>query len=84
MIGEPTNEEIRMFREAYEFFKRFCDPPANQDKQAPDWWCNAAAEVAALDNRWKDYPLMRGFLMAIYDYLEAKSRQKTKELAHFE
>lgn len=32
---------------------------------------------------WKDYPLMRSLLLAIYDYMDFKAKEKTKELNEF-
>jgi hypothetical protein len=39
--------------------------------------------VGALDAKWKDYPLMRSLLLGIYEYIEFKAKEKTKEVAEF-
>ena len=83
MHGDVTQEEWQIFREAYQFFSAHCLPPANQEKNAVEWWISAARDVSALDEKWKDYPLMCGLLAAIYEYLELKAREKTKVLAEF-
>ena len=43
----------------------------------------AAESLSELDQKWKDYPLMRGFLVAIYEYMECKAKEKTREVAEF-
>ena len=83
MNSDITNEEQEIFREAYQYFASHCSPPANQDEDAVAWWTAAATDVFALDQKWKDYPLMRGFLLAIYEYLEYKAKEKTEEVAEF-
>lgn len=83
MNSDITNEEREIFREIYQYFASHCCPPANQDEDAVDWWTEAAKDVCALDHKWKDYPLMRGLLLAIYEYLEQKSKEKTEEVAEF-
>ena len=83
MNSDITNEEQEIFREAYQYFASHCSPPANQDEDAVAWWTAAATDVFALDQKWKDYPLMRGLLLAIYEYLEHKSKEKTEEVAEF-
>lgn len=44
---------------------------------------SAAKDVGELDQKWKDYPLMRSLLLAIYEYMEYKAKEKTKEVAEF-
>ena len=83
MNSDITNEEREIFREAYQYFASHCNPPANQDEGVADWWKEAAEEICVLDKKWKEYPLMRGFLMAIYEYMEHKAREKTEEVAEF-
>ena len=83
MYGTVSNEEREMFRDAYKYFANHSQPPANQDVDANDWWETAATEIAALDHRWKGYPLMRKLLLAIYDYMGYKAKEKTKEVAEF-
>ena len=83
MHGNVTNEEWRIFAAAYQFFEAHCMPPANQDKAAFEWWTSAAIDVGTLDQVWVDYPLMRSLLMAIYEYIEWKAREKTREMAEF-
>lgn len=83
MSDEVTTIEKRIFREAYEFFARHCCPPANQEGNAVDWWMDTAKDVSVVDSKWTDYPLMRGFLLAIYEYLEFKAKEKTKEIDDF-
>ncbi|MBQ9210185.1 MAG: hypothetical protein IJ153_00650 [Clostridia bacterium] len=83
MHGNVTQEEWQIFKEAYQYFSEHCLPPANQEEQAVAWWTDAAQAMGMLDVKWKDYPLMRGLLIAIYEYLEFKAKEKTKEVAEF-
>ena len=83
MHGNVTNEEYQIFREAYQFFANHCLPPANQDEEAIIWWTRTAAAVNCLNQKWKDYPLMRSLLLGIYEYLEHKAKEKTEEVADF-
>jgi len=83
MHGNVSNEEWQIFKEAYKYFADHSNPPASQDQNSTTWWMTAAADVTALDQKWKEYPLMRGLLLAIYDYLSIKAKEKTKEMAEF-
>lgn len=84
MHGNVTDLEWEIFRQAYLFFAEHCDPPANQDETSLPWWTQTAADVAAADNQWKERnPLMRGLLVAIYEYLDYKAKEKTMEVADF-
>ena len=83
MTNEVTSMEKRIFREAFEFFARHCCPPANHEENAVDWWTAAAKDVADVDCKWTEYPLMRGLLLAIYEYMEYKAKEKTKEIDDF-
>jgi hypothetical protein len=83
MHGNVTNEEWQIFKEAYQYFSDHCLPPANQDENAVDWWMSAAKDVGELDQKWKDYLLMRSLLLAIYEYMEFKANEKTREVAEF-
>jgi len=83
MPDQVTSQERRIFREAYNYFSVYCDPPANQDKGAVAWWIAAATDIAPLAQKWKDYPLMQSLLLAIYDYMDFKAKEKTKELNEF-
>lgn len=83
MANEVSSIEKRIFREAFEFFARHCCPPANQEENAVDWWTETATDVVEVDSKWTEYPLMRGFLLAIYEYIEHKAKEKTKEIDDF-
>lgn len=47
------------------------------------WWIAAATDIAPLAQKWKDYPLMQSLLLAIYDYMDFKAKEKTKEINEF-
>ena len=73
---QVTSQERRIF-------SAHCDPPANQDEGAVAWWMAAVTDIAPLAQKWKDYPLMQNLLLAIYDYMDFKAKEKTKELNEF-
>ena len=83
MHGKVTNEEWEIFKEAYHFFSAHSEPPANQSDEAVAWWMQTAKDVVTVDSKWKEYPLMRSLLLGIYEYLEYKSKEKTKEADEF-
>ena len=80
---QVTSQERKIFREAYNYFSAHCDSPANQDEGAVAWWMAAVTDIAPLAQKWKDYPLMQNLLLAIYDYMDFKAKEKTKELNEF-
>lgn len=72
----PTSEEDRIFREAYQYFRAHAAPPPSTDVEgAVEWWLEASAAVGQLAARWGNHPLMNGLLMAILEYLEAKTKE---------
>lgn len=78
-----THQERMIFREAFIFYTSYCNPPSNQSDDAVEWWAEAAREVGALDAKWQEYPLMRSLLIAIYEHMEFKAKENTKEVAEF-
>lgn len=78
-----TREDRTIFREAFTFYSKHCDPPANQYDDAVEWWSDTAREVGVLDAKWQEYPLMRSLLIAIYEHMEFKAKENTKEVAEF-
>ena len=83
MHGNVTNEEWAIFKEAYQFFSDHAEPPASQSENAVAWWARTAQDVIEVDSKWKEIPLMRGLLLAIYEYLDFKAKEKTKEVEEF-
>jgi len=83
MHGSVTDEEWEIFREVYQYFAAHSDPPANQDIDAVTWWTNAATDIGVVDNKWPEHKLMRSLLMAVYEYIEYKAKEKTKEMDEF-
>lgn len=81
--GCVTHEDRLIFREAFTFFSKYCDPPANQYENAVEWWSDAAQDVGTLDAKWQEYPLMRNLLIAIYEHMEFKAKERTREVAEF-
>lgn len=62
--------EREMMRQAYRYLSRYSHPPVNRAPDAAAWWRCAAREMAALDAAWNGHPLMRGVLIALYEYIE--------------
>ena len=83
MHGCVTHQERMIFREAFIFYTAYCNPPSNQSDDAVEWWAEAAREVGALDAKWQEYPLMRSLLIAIYEHMEFKAKESTREVAEF-
>lgn len=84
MHGKVTDEEWEIFRQAYIFFSEHCDPPANSDCHALDWWTECHEKLLALDMEWSaKNPLMRSLLLAIEENLDFKARERTEELSEF-
>lgn len=74
-----TPEEKEIMRHAYVFLSTHCNPPANQETCACDWWLQTVQEMGQLSAVWNNHPLMMSLLMAILDYLEGKAKKKTEE-----
>jgi len=74
-----TPEEREIMRHAYVFLETHCDPPANQEEGACDWWIQAAQEMAQVCSAWNNHPLAMAVLIAIYDYVGEKAKKKTEE-----
>lgn len=74
-----SKEETEMMRQAYLFLAHHCNPPPWFDPEADEWWHQAAMEVGELDAAWSGHPLIRGVLIAVYDYIGSKAVQAAKE-----
>lgn len=72
--------EREIMRQAYLFFSHHSEPPVNHDVTAVAWWSETALEAGQLDAQWRGHPLMRKMLLAIYEYLDYKAVEKTKEV----
>jgi len=79
----PIKSQARNAESSERHTTAHCDPPANQDEGAVAWWMAAVTDIAPLAQKWKDYPLMQNLLLAIYDYMDFKAKEKTKELNEF-
>ena len=62
------------FREAFNFLSAHF-PPVHSE----EWWTQTMKEMAELDSRYKEEPLLRELLLAITAYLEKESRLRKKE-----
>ena len=77
-----TFEEQEIMRNAYVFLKNHCNPPANQEANACDWWMQAVLELGQVCEAWNNHPLAKEVFMALYAYIEGKARKKTEEFGH--
>ncbi len=74
-----TFEEQEIMRNAYVFLKNHCNPPANQDENACNWWMQAAQEMGQVCGAWNNHPLATEVFLALYNYIEGKAKKKTEE-----
>ena len=75
-------EEKEIMRNAYIFLANHCNPPANQEACACDWWLQTVQEMGQLSLVWNNHPLMMSLLIAIIDYLDGKANKKTEEFGN--
>ena len=71
-----TREENGIMRDAYYFLRDHNEPPACGAEDEAAYWEQAAKDLAAVGRAWNRHPLATMVLMAIYDYLQVKSREK--------
>lgn len=81
--GKISGQEREIFAQAYRFFEAHCDPPANQDESAVDWWMTTVQMMGDLSAKWKNHKLMDALLIAVLEYIEYKAKEKTKEFEEF-
>lgn len=71
-----TPEENGIMRDAFYFLRDHIDPPPLGTEECNTFWIQAAKDLAQVSYTWKNYPLATCVLMAIYDYLDWKCKQK--------
>ena len=74
-----TPEEREIMRHAFIFLKTHCNPPANSDECAPDWWLQTVQEMSNVCAAWDNHPLAGHVFLALIDYIEEKAKKKTEE-----
>lgn len=74
-----TPEEREIMRHAFIFLKTHCNPPANSDGCAPDWWLQTVQEMGKVCAAWDNHPLAGRVFLALIDYIEEKAKKKTEE-----
>lgn len=84
MPGRLTPQEREIFVLVYRLFEAYNDPPPNRKPEASAWWANVVSSAGNLSSAWQNHKLMDVLLSAILEYLEYKSKEKTKELEEFE
>ena len=71
-----TPEENGIMRDAFYFLRDHIDPPPVGTDECVTFWEQAAKDLGAVAATWKNHPLATGILIAVYDYLEWKCKQK--------
>lgn len=79
MEEKLTFEEREIMRNAFVFLRNHCNPPANQDENACDWWMQAAEEAGQVCGAWNNHPLAIEVFVALYSYIDGKAKKKTEE-----
>ena len=77
-----TPEEREIMRNAYVFLATHCNPPANHDECACDWWLETVREMGRVCAAWNNHPLAIEILIALCNYIEGKAKKKTEEADH--
>ena len=77
-----TSEEREIMRHAFIFLKMHCNPPANSDESAPDWWLQAVQEMGSVCAAWNNHPLAGHIFLALIDYIEEKAKKKSEDNDH--
>lgn len=70
-----TPEEHEIMRHAFIFLKTHCNPPANSDSRAPEWWIQTVQEMGTVCAAWGNHPLASHVFMALIDYIEEKAKK---------
>ena len=79
MQQNEVRTERQIFQEAFQFLMDHHMPPLGPGKAAMEWWLDTMADLMTVDQKWKHEPLMRGLLLAIYDDLYRKAKDRMKE-----
>ena len=72
-----TNTELEIMLDAATYLGAYSQPPPNGTDAAVDWWMDVASDIGAIAARWDNHPLATAILIAIYGYLEEKSKVVT-------
>ena len=71
-----TPEENGIMADMFYFLRDHADPPPAGSKASPAFWKKAAKDISELvDAKWKSHPLAMALGMALYGYLEQKTRK---------
>ena len=76
-----TPEENGIMRDIFYYLRDHIDPPGIGTPECEAFWIQAAKDLGAVSNTWKNHPLATYMLVAIYEYLEWKCKQKAGEPA---
>ena len=70
-------KESEIMRDTFYFLRDHNDPPPMGTDACTAFWEKTAADIGMLvGGKWKNHPLATGILMAVYEYLEWKCKQK--------
>ena len=68
------NTDLEIMRDAMTYLVLYNSPPPTGTDAAADWWMSAAKDLGAVAAKWENHPLVISLLMAIYEYLESKTK----------
>ena len=69
-----TEKEI--FRDLWNYLKTYNNPPTIHDPGCEDFWYKAGKELTAVvGTKWKNHPLAVKLGLALFTYIEEKSKE---------
>ena len=74
-----SETEIQIFRAVFRYFAAHPSPPPITDLEASTaWWLSAAKDIGELSASWGNQSLIMKLLSAVYEYLEEKAKEATR------
>ena len=71
-----TSEEKGIMEDIYYLLRDYGDPPAINAASCEDFWYKAGKELTALvGTKWKNHPLATKLGLALFTYIENKSKE---------
>ena len=71
-----TNEEKGIMEDIYYLLRDYGDPPAINAAGCEDFWYKAGKELTeAVGTKWKNHPLAMKLGLALFTYIENKSKE---------
>ena len=76
---EMTDEENGIMRDIYYFLRDHINPPARGTENCTAFWNQTVKDLSEVARTWNNHPLATCLLMAIYDYLDWKSKTNAND-----